>query len=137
MIKKLLVVCCIVFLICSCNSKDHSKIQVDTNVNCENYLGYDLLRVVEKPKWLPDSIDIQFLGRNGFLIIQDCKGNADLVLYDENENIILEGKFKESNIFKLRKVSSKTTTKVNIPVIDGSWHFNNFTADKPLNINDL
>ena len=124
----------LIFLLISCNSKVNSTVK---ETDCSNYLGYDILRIVEKPKWLPDSIDVQIMGREGYLVIKDCKGNADLLLYDENKNIILEGSFKESNIYKKRKISSKTTKEVNIPVIDGCWSFKNFTAKRPLPVSDL
>ena len=118
----------------SCNKEKKVFVQ---NVECSNNLGYDILRLVEKPIWLPDSIEVDFMGREGYLVIKDCRGNADLILYDDDKNIVLEGGFKESNIYKKRKIynsgdSSIDSVLINIPIIDGIWKFNHFTAKIPI-----
>ncbi len=132
-LKKIMIRILILFMltICSCNSNVNKQTK---DVICPNYLGYDILRIVEKPIWLPDTIGADFMGRNGHLIIKDCKGNADLYLYDENMNTILKGKFKESDIFKYRDIggSKNDSVMINIPLIDGNWEFNNFTATRPM-----
>lgn len=119
----------IVLLFISCKKESKSVIY---SVECPNYLGYDIIRTVEKPIWLPDSIQVDFMGNHGYLIIKDCGGNADLILYNDKKNIILKGEFKKSNIYKNRKLyDNQDSIRVNIPLIDGVWEFKNFIPLEP------
>lgn len=132
--KKILLISLVFLSLISCKKE---KGVLSKDVKCQNFLGYDILRFVEKPIWLPDTVGVDFMGRDGYLIIKDCKGNANLTLFDDNKNIILKGQFKESNVYKKRKIydtgnGNIDSVLINIPIIDGVWKFNNFTAKNPL-----
>lgn len=94
-------------------------------IKCDNYFAYDVVDRIIKPFCLPDSIKVNYLGNEGVLIIKDCRGNADLIVYDSLNNIVVRGFFIESDVYREEKEEGKVFS-VNVPYMSDCWSYNQF-----------
>lgn len=138
----------LVFLLCfSLNSSN--IIAQDKKTDCNHIVDYGFIGSVDIPFDLPYTHNTFFRDMKIKLFIISCEGDANVIFYDKNDNILFSGSF-----IKGEKLYSDDITKMDIasndvfyesitsykPIMAGIWKSNKFTnqhIESPVSVGGL